>query len=132
MNTKEGLGNKRLDRLIFYHGCLLDSGPSWLPADPWECDGNKDDRDSLDTQVREMMGCGGVIEENAEHACEPGTAHGETGQQEALVCARWRSQAPHQKEPDTELEPSVEGANLGQGTRVGLKLGLLRKERRGC
>jgi hypothetical protein len=78
-----------------------------------------------------MMGCGGLIQENAEPACEPGTTYSETDQQEALEGARWRSQAPHEEEPNAELEPAVERANLGQGTRSGLKLGLLRKERRG-
>ena len=78
-----------------------------------------------------MMGCGGLIEENTENACEPGTTHSETAQQKALECATWHSQTPHQKEPDTELEPAVERANLGQGTRSALKLGLLREERRG-
>ena len=72
-----------------------------------------------------------MIEENAEHACEPGTTHSETDQQEALGGARWCSEAPHQKEPDAQLEPAVERANLGQGTRSGLELGLLREERRG-
>jgi hypothetical protein len=40
------------------------------------------------------------------------------------------SETPRQKEPNTELEPSVKRTNLGQGTRSGRKLGLLREDSR--
>jgi hypothetical protein len=78
-----------------------------------------------------MMGRCGLIEENSEHPSEPGTTHSEANQRQALGSAGWRSQTPHKKEPNTQLEPAVECTNLGQRTRINLELGLLREERRG-
>jgi hypothetical protein len=77
-----------------------------------------------------MMGRWGLIEENAKHPSEPGTTHSQANQHQALGSAGWRSQTPHQKEPNTQLEPAVERTNLCQRTRISLELRLLREERR--
>lgn len=110
---------------------LQGGGPGRLPEGPSKRDDHEYDRGDLDSEVPEMVGRGSVIKENAEQACEPGTAYSETDQQEALGCARRCPQAPHQEEADADLQPAVERPDLGQGARRGLKPGLLREKSRG-
>lgn len=86
-----------------------------MPSGSWKGEGNEEDGDELDSEVRQMMGCRGLVEENTERSGKAGTAHSEAAQKKSLRRAFRYTNTPNQIQPNTELETSVERANFGQG-----------------